>query len=118
MISGITFENSSGDPYPSEYDGALFFTDKLRGCIWAMERNGSTLPDPTHIKTFAANATNPVDLRIGPGGDLYYVDFDDGAIRRVHYAGSQGAAPQASRAPAPARQAPKTRRNGDIFGAG
>jgi glucose/arabinose dehydrogenase len=116
VISGMTFQKTSGDPYPSEYDGTLFFTDKLRGCIWAMERNGSELPDPSRIKTFAANASNPVDLRIGSGGDLYYVDFDRGAIRRIHYAGAQEAAPQASKTAAAARLAPETRRNGEIFG--
>jgi glucose/arabinose dehydrogenase len=115
VISGITFQKVSGDPYPSEYDGALFFTDKQRRCIWAMERNGSALPDPSHIKTFASDATNPVDLRIGPGGDLYYVDYDRGAVHRIHYAGTQGAAPQASK-PTPAQQAPTRRQDGEIFG--
>ena len=28
--------------------------------------------------TFAAGAANPVDLQIGPGGDLFYVDIDGG----------------------------------------
>jgi glucose/arabinose dehydrogenase len=113
VISGVTFQNTSGDPYPSEYDGALFFTDKLRGCIWAIERNGSTLPDPSKIKTFAASATNAVDLQIGPGGDLYYVDFDRGAVHRIHYTGATGKAATTSAAP---RRVPNTRRNGEIFG--
>ena len=30
---------------------------------------------------------NPVDLEIGPGGDLFYVDFDGGTIRRIRYFG-------------------------------
>lgn len=114
VISGLTFQNVTGDPYPSEYDGSLFFTDKLRDCIWAMERNGSTLPDPTRIKTFDATAANPVDLQIGRGGDLYYVDFDNGAIHRIHYSGS--AAPSASSGSAPARQAPASSQSGAIFG--
>ena len=112
VISGITFQNSTGDPFPSEYDGALFFTDIDRSCIWAMERNGSTLPDPSHIKTFAANASNPVDMQVGPGGDLFYVDLS-GAIHRVHYAGA--AAPAAtSKAAAP--RALQVRQAGEIFG--
>ena len=28
---------------------------------------------------------NPVDLQIGPDGDLFYVDFDGGTIRRIRY---------------------------------
>ena len=27
----------------------------------------------------------PVDLEVGPGGDLFYVDFDGGTIRRIRY---------------------------------
>ena len=32
------------------------------------------------------DAENPVDLQIGPNGDLFYVDFDHGTIRRIQYA--------------------------------
>ena len=27
----------------------------------------------------------PVDLKIGPGGDLFYVDMDDGTVHRITY---------------------------------
>ena len=30
-------------------------------------------------------AANPVDLQIGPDGNLYYVDIGGGTIRRVEY---------------------------------
>ena len=36
-------------------------------------------------RTFAAGAANPVQLQIGPGGDLFYADFDGGTIRRVSF---------------------------------
>jgi glucose/arabinose dehydrogenase len=111
VISGLTFQNTTGDPYPSEYDGALFFADLLRGCIWAMERNGGALPDPTKIKTFDASS-NAVDLQIGRGGDLYYVDIYDGAIHRVHYA-STAAPPTTAASTQPAR---RVSRGAEIFG--
>jgi PKD repeat protein len=89
-VSGLAFQSLSGDPYPPEYDGALFFADHSRNCIWAMERSGGALPNPSNIKTFVAGAANPVDLQIGPGGDLYYVDFDGGTVRRIEFtAGEQ-----------------------------
>lgn len=113
VISGLTFQNTTGNPYPTEYAGALFFADKLRGCIWAVERNGSTLPDASRISTFAAGAVNPVDLQLGRGGDVYYVDYDNGAVRRIHYA---GAAVQGSSGNAPIRRAATVRQNGEIFG--
>ena len=42
-------------------------------------------PNPAARLTFAAAAANPVDLEIGPGGDLFYADFDGGTIRRIRY---------------------------------
>jgi glucose/arabinose dehydrogenase len=87
-ISGLAFYQ--GGPYPAAYDGALFFSDHSRDCIWAMQTGPSGLPDPTKILTFVGPASNPVALEIGPGGDLFYVDFDGGAIRRIRYfAGNQ-----------------------------
>jgi glucose/arabinose dehydrogenase len=87
-ITGLAFYG--GGPYPSGYDGALFFADHSRNCIWVMKRGGSPDPSPSHIKTFVAPAANPVDLQVGPDGNLYYVDFDGGTVRRITYsAGNQ-----------------------------
>ena len=84
--AGIAFAPVNGGSYPDEYDGALFFADYSRDCIWAMLPSASGgLPDPARIRTFAAGAANPVGLQIGPGGDLFYPDFDGGTIRRVTF---------------------------------
>src|SRR3989475_10391032 len=45
------------------------------------------LPDPNNIVTFGAPAAAPVELQIGPGGDLFYVDFNGGTIRGISFAG-------------------------------
>jgi len=50
-----------------------------------MPKGTDGLPAPGQIKTFVAGAANPVNLEIGPGGDLFYVDFDGGTIRRIRY---------------------------------
>jgi glucose/arabinose dehydrogenase len=89
--SGLAFY--SGGSYPSKYDGALFFADYSRKCIWAMFPGASGLPDPATRATFVQGAAAPVDLQIGPAGDLFYVDFTGGNIHRVRY--GEGAAPQA-----------------------
>ncbi len=81
--AGLAFYTAGG--YPAQYQGALFFADYSRDCIWAMLAGGGGLPDATQRLTFAAGASNPVDLRIGPGGDLFYVDLDGGAVRRIRY---------------------------------
>jgi glucose/arabinose dehydrogenase len=85
-ISGMAFETTSS--YPATYDGALFFADYSRKCIWAMLRGSNGLPDSGSRVTFVAGAPFPVDLEIGPGGDLFYVDAWGGAIHRIQYAGS------------------------------
>ena len=47
-----------------------------------MLRGSNGLPDPAQIQTFQAGAAGPVQLTVGPGGDLYYVDMSGGTIRR------------------------------------
>jgi len=86
-ISGMAFA-ATGSSYPAAYDGALFFADYSRDCIWAMRKGANGLPDPSLRETFAAAAANPVDLKTGPGGDLFYVDLTGGTIRRISYQGA------------------------------
>lgn len=82
VTSGIAFY--AGGPYPAAYDGALFFADHSRRCIWAMRpATPGGLPSSANVETFVSDAAGPVDLKIGPGGDLFYVDFDGGTIHRV-----------------------------------
>ncbi len=82
--AGIAFAPANGS-YPTEYHGALFFADYSRDCIWAMLPGSNGVPDPARVRTFAAGAANPVQLQIGPGGDLFYADFDGGTIRQVSF---------------------------------
>ena len=84
-IAGLSFAFYTGGPYPAEYNGALFFADYTRKCVWAMEKGGTILPSPSNIKGFVGGAANPVDLQIGPDGMLYYVDIGGGSIRRIEY---------------------------------
>jgi glucose/arabinose dehydrogenase len=87
-ITGMAFYQ--GGSYPTQYNGALFFADHSRNEIWAMlPTNG--LPDPTKLLSFVGvdaaggAAGHPVDLKIGPGGDLFYVDMDGGTVHRITY---------------------------------
>lgn len=83
--AGLAFYTSG--PYPASYNGALFFSDYSRDCIWVMFKGANGLPDPTTRAPFIDAAANPVDLRIGPDGKLYYADFDGGRIQRIEYNG-------------------------------
>jgi PKD repeat protein len=42
------------------------------------------VPNPGNRATFVAGAAGPVDLQIGPGGDLFYVSIG-GSIRRIQF---------------------------------
>jgi glucose/arabinose dehydrogenase/PKD repeat protein len=89
--SGVAFYPTSGGPYPADYRGALFFADYTRDCIWVMKTGGGTLPNPSNRTTFAAQASNPVDLEVNPAtGELWYADFQGGtagAVRKISFNG-------------------------------
>ena len=80
--AGIDFYE--GGPYPASYEGAMFFADYSRDCIWAMRAQGGQ-PSAASLVTLVDGAANPVDVIVGPGGELYYADFDGGTIRKVTY---------------------------------
>jgi glucose/arabinose dehydrogenase len=88
-ITGVAFYQ--GGSYPAAYNGALFFADHTRNEIWAMMPGTNGLPDPSQLQSFVGvdatggAAGHPVDLKTGPGGDLFYVDMDDGTIHRITY---------------------------------
>ncbi|MET7283383.1 PQQ-dependent sugar dehydrogenase [Kribbella sp. NPDC005582] len=81
-LSGLTFY--AGGNYPAEYDGALFFSDYSRRCVWAMLKGTNGLPDPAKIVQFASGYGS-TRLVTGPAGDLFTVDYDNGAIKRYVY---------------------------------
>ena len=80
-MTGLAFYQ--GGSYPAEFDNALFFADYTRRCVWAMFPGANGLPDPTRISTIITGAKTPVDLQVGPGGDIFYVDINGGTIHRL-----------------------------------
>ena len=87
-ITGLAFYGSGS--YPATYNGALFFADHTRNEIWAMLAGAGGVPDPATVRLFVGAdaggaAGNPVDLKTGPGGDLFYVDMEGGAVHRITY---------------------------------
>lgn len=94
-ISGLAFYE--GDRYPEMYRGALFFGDYSRACIWVMLPGADGRPNPATTSLFlripepaGTNAGGPVDLEIGPRGDLFYVDYLNGGLHRIrHFKGNE-----------------------------
>jgi glucose/arabinose dehydrogenase len=98
-ISGLAFY--TGGTFGAAYNGALFFSDYSRNCIWVMLRGTNGLPDPATRQVFVPGAAGPVDLQVGPEGDLFYVDMNGGTIRRIR-------GPQTNQAPTAAATANPT----------
>ena len=57
--AGLAFYQ--GGSYPSTYNGALFFADYSRDCIWVMQKGTNGLPDPATRAAFVSTAANPVE---------------------------------------------------------
>jgi len=87
-LSGLSFQFYSGGPYPPQYDGALFFADYSRNCIWVMTRGTGGVPERASVTSFVAPAAAPVDLQLSPAGELFYADFTGGTIRRIVWTGT------------------------------
>ena len=98
-ISGMKIYD--GEAFPSSFGRALFFADYQRSCIWVMHRGAGGEPDPATVELFEGGAANPVWIENGPGGSLYYADYDGGRIVRIKYLPSNRA-PIATIAAAPA----------------
>jgi glucose/arabinose dehydrogenase len=106
-IAGLEFA-AAPNSYPAKYDGALFFADYSRDCIWAIPLGVDRQPAPGQIETFVASAANPVHLETGPNGDLFYVDFDGGTIRRITYVSTNHAPTAVAQATPTTGSAPLT----------
>ncbi len=84
--AGVAFY--PGGEYPAGYNGALFFADYSRDCIWMAPAGAGGVPNMAARANFVVNASDPIDLEIGPGGDLFYVDYGssgNGAVHRIRY---------------------------------
>ncbi len=91
-ITGLAFYD--GTNYPSAYQGALFFGDYARRCIWYMPLGANGQPNTAAPASFVSGGIRPTQLLMGPGGYLYYVDLGVGQLHRVRFT-SGNAAPQA-----------------------
>lgn len=99
-VTGIAFY--SGGDYPAQYQGAMFFADYSRRCIYVMNQGAGGDPDPASARSFHVDADGPVFLTTGPGGDIFYAALNAGTIQRISYlepAAAFTATPQAGQVP-------------------
>ncbi len=95
LLTGVSFYPVSGGSFPSTYRGALFFSDRLRDCIYALLPGSDGLPQRGKVVLFAAGAMRPMDIEVLPGGDMLYVDQDAYEVKRVSYTAAGNRAPVA-----------------------
>jgi glucose/arabinose dehydrogenase len=85
-ITGGTFYNPATATFPAAYIGTYFFADFCAGWIKRIDPT-QVLPWPglaTPID-FATGISSPVDLKVGPDGNLYYLARGNGRVYRVQY---------------------------------
>ena len=86
-ISAIAFY--AGSAWPSEYRNALFFADYIHSSIRVIkDTNQDGIPDPvtdSSAALFGQGNFGVVELTNGPGGDLFFVDINNGRIGRISW---------------------------------
>jgi glucose/arabinose dehydrogenase len=80
--SGVAFYE--GSSYPAALKGALFFSDYSARCLFVMPAGANGRPNPRAVELVKSNVPL-VDLARGPGGDLFAVDIEHGAVLRLRY---------------------------------
>jgi len=78
-ISGGAFYNPATVQFPQSFVGKYFFADLCTGWIRLFDPSAGTASD------FASNILNPVDLKVGADGSLYYLARGSGAVFRVQF---------------------------------
>ena len=69
----------TGNAFPEEYRGDLFFSDLGRGIVYNASFDGQ---GNVSFDTFTTGANIVVQIIEAPDGSLYYVDLDDGTVGR------------------------------------
>ena len=83
-VGGPIFKPAGGS-WPTRFDGAFFFLDFARECLWTMPSGDGGLPVTSGVELFRAGLRAPVDTLFGPDGNLYYVSIENGAVYRIRH---------------------------------
>jgi glucose/arabinose dehydrogenase/chitodextrinase len=76
-LAGVVYRGGS---YPAEYEG-LWYGDIIDGTVKIRDL------DTGAVTNFATGLVKPVDMQIGPNGDVYYATRITNQIRAIRYTG-------------------------------
>jgi glucose/arabinose dehydrogenase len=76
-ITGGTFYNPPAAQFPASFVGKYFFADLCSGWIRVFDPGTGT------ASGFATGISQPVDLKVGADGSLYYLSIGSGSVFRV-----------------------------------
>lgn len=80
-IAGGAFYNPSTVQFPASFVGKYFFADLCSGWIRVFD------PATGTASAFASGISQPVDLKVGADGSLYYLSIGSSSLFRVQFAG-------------------------------
>lgn len=86
-ITGGTFYNPPAVQFPASFVGKYFFADLCSGWIRVFD------PASGMAAGFATGISQPVDLKVGSDGSLYYLAIGSGSVFRVRFTPPQAPAP-------------------------
>ncbi len=78
-IAGGSFYNPATVQFPQRFVGRYFFADLCSGWIRVFDPVSAT------ASSFASGISQPVDLKVGADGSLYYLSIGSGAVFRVQF---------------------------------
>ncbi len=78
-ITGGAWYNPVTPQFPAQYQGDYFFADLCSG--WIRVRDTAT----GAVSDFASGISNPVDLKVGDDGSLYYLARGAGTVFEISY---------------------------------
>ena len=89
-IAGGAFYNPMNVQFPASFVGKYFFADLCTGWIRTFDPAASTAAD------FASGIVQPVDLKVGADGSLYYlaINAGNGVVSRIQFTAPTTPAPE------------------------
>ena len=81
-ITGGTFYNPTTSNFPKRFTGKYFFADFCGNWIYYLDP-----ASPGSATLFQSGLNRPVDLAVGTGGSLLYIQRGDGQLRRIRFIG-------------------------------